>query len=229
MKQFDDIEMTSEEVKPQVYDKYALQKQKLIFNVTREQEVCDALLRWLMSFQGGMSKEAFTSQVSKLSFQTSEALQQIEKSVGKRSIAKIKEVQAPLPEVGDVIQMLADGVLFIAVSGTERALHAFIRNTYQTLKRLGRTYVLDLNDLRLEWVDKFQKGKSPQMIQSAKDAEFLLIVGFETPIDLPFYIGDTLNTLRRYRVEHKMPMISTYARFRQKEKFFQYFKKYRAK
>lgn len=227
MQDFDSVDFSSENIDIPHFDRYALQKQRLLFNVTRSELVCSALSDWLASFQGGMSKETFISQLSKLDVDDEVAIRQIQKSSGKRSICKIRSVQPPLPEMGDVIQMLASGNIFIAVSGREEPLHRFIRNTYQELKDLGRTYVLDLNDLRLEWVDKFQKGKSTQMLQKSKDSEFLIMVGFETPIDLPFYIGDTLNTLRRYRVEHKMPMISTFARFREKEKFFEYFKKYR--
>lgn len=228
MHNFDDIEMSrEEEASPQVADKYQFQKQRLIFNMTRNPLVCSAAEKWLMSFVGGMSKQTFMAQIAKLDSDDEVAIRQLENSVGKRSIAKIRTALPSLPLVGDTVQMLASGILFIAVCGKEKPLQSFIRSTYQTLKSLGRTYVLDLNELRLEWVDKFQKGKSPEMITRSKEAEFLIIVGFETPLDLPFYIGDTLNTIRRYRVEHGYPIISTFARFREKEKFFEYFKKYR--
>lgn len=229
LRSFDDIEVIQEEVAPQVIDKYYHQKQKLLFNVTRSKEVCDALSAWLMSFEGGMSKEVFTSQVARLSMEDEVALAQIRNSLRKRSIAKVRTALPKLPEIGNVLDLLAQNVLFIAVSGKELALHNFIRNTYRTLKSLGSTYVLDLNDLKLEWLDKFQKGKSTEMLRRAKEAEFLMMVGFETPLDLPFYIGDTLNTLRRYRVEHEYPIISTFARFREKEKFFEYFQKFSVK
>ena len=226
MKQFDDIEMTSEDVEPVAYDKYALQKQRLIFNVTREPKVCDALLRWLMSFQGGMSKEAFTSQIMKLSPQTSQAIEQIEKSLGKRSICKIKSTEKPYPPVGDIIQYLASGNIFIAVNGQERPLKTFIRNTYQTLKDLGRTYVLDMNELRLKWVDKYNQGESSVILRSAMDSEFLIVIGFEAPLHLESWIGDWFGSLRRYRVEKKMPIIMSFARFMEKTHTLQYFKLY---
>lgn len=228
MKSFDDLEKREQE--PHVFiDKYVYQKQRLLFNITRSEKVCSAIEKWLMSFQGGMSKEAFIQQVSKLDYDDDLAISQIDKSMGKRSIQKKRVAMPPLPIAKDAVSLLAEGILFIAVAGAEKALHAYIRQTYQTLKGLGRTYVLDLNDMKLEWVDKFQKGKSPEMIQKAKDAEFLIVVGLETPLDLPFYIGDTVNTIRRYRVEKGLPIISTFARFREKEKFFEYFEKFSVK
>lgn len=228
MKSFDDLEKREQE--PHVFiDKYVYQKQRLLFNITRSERVCSAIEKWLMSFQGGMSKEAFIQQVSKLDYDDDLAISQIDKSMGKRSIQKKRVAMPPLQIAKDAVSMLAEGILFIAVAGAEKALHAYIRQAYQTLKGLGRTYVLDLNDMKLEWVDKFQKGKSPEMIQKAKDAEFLIVVGLETPLDLPFYIGDTVNTIRRYRVEKGLPIISTFARFREKEKFFEYFQKFYTK
>lgn len=228
MKSFDDLEKREQETHVFI-DKYVYQKQRLLFNITRSEKVCSAIEKWLMSFQGGMSKEAFIQQVSKLDYDDDLAISQIDKSMGKRSIQKKRAAMPPLPLAKDAVSMLAEGILFIAVAGAEKALHSYIRQTYQTLKGLGRTYVLDLNDMKLEWVDKFQKGKSPEMIQKAKDAEFLIVVGLETPLDLPFYIGDTVNTIRRYRVEKGLPIISTFARFREKEKFFEYFEKFSIK
>lgn len=228
MKSFDDLEKREQE--PHVFiDKYVYQKQRLLFNITRSERVCSEIEKWLMSFEGGMSKETFIQQVSKLDYDDDLAISQLDKSMGRRSIVKKRVSMPPLPVAKDAISLLAEGTLFIAVSGREQALHSYIRQTYQSLKSLGRTYVLDLNDMKLEWVDKFQKGKSPEMIQKAKDAEFLIIVGFETPLDLPFYIGDTVNTIRRYRVEKELPIISTFARFREKEKFFEYFQKFYTK
>lgn len=227
MKSFDDVEVAEEYKEPPTFQKYDIQKQKLLFNLTRSKEVMDYVYQWLTSFEGGISKQTFLSQIGRLSSDDKVAVEQLKKSMGRRSIAKIRVALPPLPMADDVIQMLAKDILFIAVAGKEEALRAFIRNSYQTLKTCGTTYVLDLNDMRLEWVDKFQKGKSAQMLQKSKDSDFLIIVGLETPLDMPFYMGDALNTLRRYRVEHRLPMISTFARFREKEKFFEYFEKFR--
>ena len=229
MKSFNDLDVGNRDAEPLKIDKYRYQKQRLLFNLTRSEEVCHSIEKWLMSFEGGMSKETFIQQVSRLDFDDTIALSQLEKSMGKRAISKKRASMPKLPLAKDAVSLLADGTLFIAVSGTEKALHSYIRESYQVLKGLGRTYVLDLNDMKLEWVDKFQKGKSPEMIQKAKDADFLLIVGFETPLDLPFYIGDTVNTIRRYRVEKELPIISTFARFRESEKFFEYFEKFSVK
>lgn len=228
MKHFEEILCTPQEPK-KPFSRYDLQKDRLLMNVGRSDSIIEALRLWLNSFDGGISKELFQRQLHRLDTDDSLALKQISDSMGSRSIKKKKSVLPPLPPVGDVVQMLASGNLFIAVGGPEEALRKFIRKSYQTLKGLGRTYVLDLNDMRLEWVDKFQKGKSVEMLQKAKDSEFLIVVGLETPLDIPFYMGDALNTLRRYRVEHEMPIISTFARFRTKDKFFEYFNKFSVK
>lgn len=229
MKHFDEIKIEQKEIEAPTFDKFRFQKQKLLFNVTRSTEICKLLETWLMSFEGGMSKQTFMSQVAKLDIDDDIAISQIDRSLGRRAISKAKTTLPPLPLADDAVNLLADGNLFIAVAGREKPLQNYIRNTYQTLKKLSNTYVLDLNDLKLEWLDKFQKGKSVGMLQNARDAEFLIIVGFETPIDLPYYIGDTLNTLRRYRIQNTMPIISTYAKFRHRDKFFEYFTKYSVK
>lgn len=224
MQSFDDLEIVEQEVP--VYDKYALQKQRLLMNVTRSDKVISAISTWLMSFEGGVSKDVFMKQVAKLDFNDELAIEQLTRSKGRRSITKPRVVAPPLPEVGNIIQMLSEGNLYIAVNGGEGALRSYIRDTYQTLKSLGTTYVLDVNDLRLEWAEKSKPGKSGEMLRNSKDAEFLIVEGFQTPIDLPFYIGDAINAVRRYRVERNMPIISTYTRYRDKDRFFQYFKKY---
>lgn len=225
MKTFDDVDMTTEEVEHVNVDRFAFQKQRLLFNVTRSKEVCIALEKWLMSFDGGMSKQTFVSQVARLDSDDEVAVGQIEKSIGKRSIVKRKVVSEPLPRADKAVNMLADGTLFIAVAGRELNIRKYIRETYQTLRTLGDTFVLDMNELRLEWVDKYKKGRGEEILRKAKEAEFLIIVGFEAPMDLPNFILDWVNSLRRYRIDKKMPVISTFARFREKEFFFNEFVK----
>lgn len=210
MKSFDDIEPEKVEPSP-VYDKYSIQKQRLLFNVSRSKEVCDALAAWLQSFEGGMSKELFMKQIVKLNFDDDIAVDQINRSKGRRSIAKQK--RPTLPPMTDVIQLLANGTLFIAVNGTDKAIKKFVRNTYRTLKDLGKTFVLDLDELRIEWTDKYVFGNSKELLQKAKESEFLIIVGFEVPQELSRWIGDALGTLRRYRIEKNLPIVMPYARY----------------
>lgn len=229
MNDFDTLEVDRSSVAPKPVDKYYFQKQRLVFNMTRDSKVIDAVLAWLCSFEGGMSKETFNSQIVKLSFDDTEALSQLSRSMGHRSIYRSKLKRDSLPVAGDVVQMLADGTLFIAVTGQDKPLKKFIRSAYQTLKDLGKTYVLDLNELRLEWVEKYKKGRSQEILQRAKECDFLIIEGFQAPLDLPNYILDWINSIRRYRIDNELPMVSTYARFREKEFFFKNFSKYSVK
>lgn len=228
MQQFSEIEVRQQESEVPC-DKYLFQKQRLLFNLTRSKEVCDAVYSWLISFQGGISKETFMGQISRLSFDDSEAIEQLSKSMGKRSIVKVRKFQEPLPSVGDVIQRLANDELFIAVNGREKQIKSFVRNTYQTLKDLGKTFVLDINELRLEWAEKYKKGRGQDIIQNARDCDFLIIIGFEAPMDLAPWIVDWWNSLRRYRIENSKPMIMLFGRFMERTdtQIWNYFKKYK--
>lgn len=224
MRAFDEVEIIVPP-EPVKIDKYALQKQRMLFLLARNKPVMDAINDWLLSFEGGMSKELFLAQTGRLSYDDGEALEQLRRSMGRRTIYKKKQV-SDYPLMGDVVQLMASDVLFIAVNGQDKAIKSFIRDTYQTLKSLGRTFVLDIDELRLVWTDKFSKGRSQEIRDSSMSCEFLIMVGWEAPLDLPRYLLDWVNSLRRYRVEHKLPMISTFARFREKEMFFKDFKKY---
>lgn len=228
MKEFNQVEFIQPQ-EPVRMDRYGLQKQRLLFNLTRSQRVIDGVWNWLSSFEGGISKDVFMKQVSRLSFNDDEAVEQLERAKGTRCIPKRRKPVQEYPPVGDVVQLLASGVLFIAVNGQDRYIRSFIRSTYQTLKALGRTFVLDIDELRLIWTNKYSSGRSQEIKDLAMSSEFLIMVGWEAPLDLPVYLLDWVNSLRRYRVERKLPMISTFARFREKEMFFKDFKKYSVK
>lgn len=208
MKSFDELEIKQEENKP--IDKTTFQKQRLLLNVARDKVIIDALNNWLLSFEGGISKELFMKQVYKLDWNNEVALQQIEKSRGKRSISKPHQIKNPLPVIKDIVQELAENNLFIAVAVTIYNIKEFVRNTYQTLKPLGNAFVLDLDDLRVNWVTKFEKGNSEQTLKSARDAEFLIIIGYEIPQDLARWIGDAVATVIRYRISKDLPIILTF-------------------
>lgn len=228
MKSFDDIEVEDKTEAPKL-DRYQIQKQRLLFNLTRSDKICSAIGKWLNSFDGGMSREAFMKQVLKLDFNDEIALQQLDKSYGKRCIQKKSLNKSSLPQAEDVVTLLARGDLFIAINGVDRAIRNYVRTSYQTLKTMGRAYVVDLNELKLMWTDKYNRGSSQEILTQARDAEFLFIVGLEAPLDLAPYIHDWLNSIRRYRIENGLPMIVPFARFREETIFFEYFKKFSVK
>lgn len=223
MKTFDDIPREIKEVEAPVYDKYALQKQRLLFNVTRSQQVCDALGAWLSSFQGGMSKQVFMSQLARLDFDDSIALEQLKKSQGRRTIHKNK---TNLPKVPDIIQLLGKDKVFIAVTGNDSQIKGFVRSTYQTLKNYGNTVVLDLNELVVKWLDLFQSDEVRRICRQAQEAEFLIILGFEKPVDIPRHVDRWFDSLRRYRLQNRCPMIMPFARFRENSFLLEHFEKF---
>ena len=173
-------------------------KRSLARSINRDPDVQEAVLSWLTSFQGAMSKEQFNKQLCKLSVKNSEALTQLEKSKGRRVIQNVPREKPPkMP--APIIDLLAkyNSVAIEAAAG-RKAIDDFLK----TLPPSG-IYILDVNELILEYTDYQHRGKAGEIIDAAHKASILVIEGLEKPIALAYHIKDTLFQLASVRRKDK--------------------------
>ena len=179
-------------------DKEFFVKRALARSINRDPEIQDAVLDWLISFQGAMGKEYFNKQLTKLSADNTQAIDQLAKSKGKRvlqNIPRIKPPKMPAP----IITLLGkyQSVAIEAASG-KKAITEFL----STLPSAG-VYILDVNELILEYTDYQHRGKAGEIIEAANRASVLVIEGLEKPIALAYHIKDTLYQLAAVRKKDK--------------------------
>lgn len=223
MKLFEQQEVIKHEVEEPVQkDKAYFIKRNLLNNVNRNPKVYDAIEKWLMSFEGAMSKAIFSQQMKRLNFDDEVALSQLEKAIGRRVIPlppppKMPAIPKPLVE-----QMLDDN--YVAVTG--RKFRGAIKESIQMLKTCGVVYVLPVEDLIVEFKSYEDKGRAPKMIEKAIEADFLIVVGLERAIHLEWHIAEAINRIGRLREQRKKPIISTWNRYNDCNEFFKRFKIY---
>jgi len=210
-----------EPVKPEV-DNSAFIKRNLMKSVDRSPEVYKAVEDWLFSFVGGISKISFQAQMKRLDWDDQKALAQLERAKGRRVIPlppppKMPPLPKPLLE-----QMLDD--LYVAVYG--RKFRPAIKEVIQQLKTCGSVYVLSIEELIVEFKSYNNKGKSPQMIEQAIEADFLVIVDLEMTIHLEWHINEAIERIGRMREAQNKPIISTWNRYNDCNAFFERFKIY---
>lgn len=174
-------------------------KRSLAWGVDRSEAVRQAIFDWLLSFDGAMLKKTFTTQLCRLEADDAVALQQLERSKGKRTIQLPPRVKPPKIDLSNIAYELTQNNLVIIEgrSGLE-----LIKKFKQSLPELG-TYVLDVNELILEYVDYQHRGRAGDIIESASKADVLFITGLERSIALPYHIKDTLYQLASVRAKQK--------------------------
>ena len=96
----------------------------------------------------------------------------------------------------------------------------------QELKKFGDVYVLSIEELIVEFKSYNEKGKGPQMIEKAIETDFLIIVDLEIPIHLEWHINEAIERIGRLREKNNRPIISTWNRFNDCNRFFERFKIY---
>ena len=226
MKLFEDVEpVVREEPQPIVVDNSAFVKRNLMKSVERTAEVCKAVEAWLYSWQGGISKQAFNAQLKRLDFNDSVALLQLQKAQGRRVIPLPPPPEMPILTKPLVEQMLEDK--YVAVYGPK--FKPAIKDVVQQLKDCGEVFVLSVEELILQFKTYADKGRSPQMIDKAIEADFLVIVDLEMPIHLEWHIREAIDRIGRRREEADKPIIATWCRFNDCNDFFRRFKIYKVK
>lgn len=222
MKFFQDKKVERKEVKKPVVDNSVFIKQNLMKSVDRSQVVREAVEKWLFSFDGAMAKDRFEGQMRRLDFDDEKALLQLQKAVGRRTIPLPPAPRPPKMEKGIVETMVED--TYVAVSG--RRHKKLIKEAVQELKKFGDVYVLSIEELIVEFKSFNEKGKGPQMIEKAIETDFLIIVDLEMPIHLEWHINEAIERIGRLREKSKKPIVSTWNRFNDCNRFFERFKIY---
>ena len=225
MKNFEDAPIERKEVVRPVADGSQFIKDNMMKSVNRNEQVRQAVREWLFSFEGGMTRKAFDQQMKRLDFDDDIAISQLAKADGRRVIPLPPPPEMPKLEKPLIEQMVEDS--YVAVYG--RKFKEAIHDAVKDLKTCGSVYVLQVEHLLLEFVDYEHRGKSADMIQSALDADFLIIVDLEMPIHLTWHVHEAISRIGRMRAEAKKPIISTWCRFNDCNDFFERFKIYNAK
>lgn len=220
MKFFEDHKPPRQENTPVKVDSSSFIKQNLLKGVDKPQEIFKAIEAWLFSFEGAMSKKLFEAQLKRLDFDARTAIEQLEKAKGYRRIPLPPPPKMPPLEKPLIEQMLETP--FTAIYG--RGFRKVFKSALDELKALGKTYVLSVEDLIIEFKDYNDKGKAPHMIQDAIDADFLFVAGIERPIHLEWHIREAIERIGRQREEKgNHPIISTWHRFNDCNQFFERF------
>ncbi len=222
MKFFRDKKIERKEIKKPVVDNSAFIKQNLMKSVDRSKVVREAVERWLFSFDGAITKDRFEGQMRRLDFDDEKALLQLQKAEGRRTIPLPPAPRPPVMEKSIVETMVED--TYVAVSG--RRHKKLIKEAVQELKKFGDVYVLSIEELIVEFKSYNEKGKGPQMIEKAIETDFLIIVDLEMPIHLEWHINEAIERIGRLREKNKKPIISTWNRFNDCNRFFERFKIY---
>lgn len=198
MKQFSELKPREMKATPvvQVQDKLYFAKQKMASTVD-DQEIREAVFMWLLSFQGGMTKVEFQNQLVKLDKNITTAQAQLKSSSGKRRIELPPRVKPP--KITDIAEALLE---YQQIAIEAKAGYDAIEKFLCTLPE-GGVYILDLNELILEYRDYQNRGNSAQIIEKAHKASVLIIEGLHKPVALPFHIKDTLTQLATVRKKDK--------------------------
>ena len=146
-----------------------------------------------------MLKKTFTNQLCRLEQDDTVALKQLSDSKGKRVIRLPPRQRPPKIALRNIAFELTQHNFVIIEGQTGRDL---INKFRSTLPDLG-TYVLDMNELVLEYVDYQHRGRAGDIIESANRADVLFIMGLEKSIALPYHIKDTLYQLASVRAKQK--------------------------
>ena len=203
-------------------DKSYFIKRNMAKAVNRDPKVCEAIEKWLLSFEGGISKIAFTAQMKRLDYDDAKALEQLERAIGRRIIPLPPPPKMPPLPTTLVEQMVKD--TFVAVTG--KKFKPAIKEAIDFLKPCGTVYVLSVEDFIVEFKGYEDKGKAPKMIEKAIEADVLVVVGLERAIHLEWHISEAINRIGRLREERHKPIISTWYRYNDCNEFFERFKIY---
>lgn len=207
---------------PEPVDSSSFIKLNLMKSVDRDKDTRDKIQAWLFSFDGAITKAAFSQQMKRLSKDAAVAASQLLKATGRRVIPLPPPEAKPRLEQPLVAQMLEDR--FVAIYG--RGFKSALKEAVRMLREAGEVYVLQVEELILQFKSYEDKGKAPEMIDKAIESDFLVIVDLEMPIHIEWHIREAIERIGRRREAQGKPIISTWCRFNDVNDFFQAFKIY---
>jgi hypothetical protein len=223
MKEFSSVDMTPKEV--EAPDPYAPIKVRMVQGLNRSEEIRKLVEDWIVSFRGGITKAAYDQQMKRLDYDDAIAATQLAIAKGRRTIPLPPPPKKPALPNDLLQQMLIDK--YVAVYG--RKFKPAIRDVIKQLKECGTVCVFEVEKFIMEFKSFDDKGKGPYMMDSAVDADFLVIVDLEMPIHLEWHIREAIERIGRRREELGKPIISTWCRFNDCNAFFERFKIYEVK
>lgn len=197
MKKFTDIKSTrpqNPQPAPVPQDRQLYIKRNLVDQLDYRADVKQAVLDWLLSFPGGITKKDFQLQLVKLDKDPEKAISQLQKSKGYRTIRQVEREKPPKLEIPIIDALAQDNLIAIEGARGKKAILDFL----QDLPPSG-VYILDIPELLLEYTDFHHKGASAQMIEQSNKASILVITGLEKPVGLPFHIREVLTQLAQVR------------------------------
>lgn len=209
---------------PEPFDSSQYVKMNLMKAVDRDPETRRLIQDWLFSFEGAITKAMFQQQLKRLSNDADTAASQLLRAHGKRTIPLPPPERKPALQKPLVEQMLEDK--FVAVCG--RGFKKAIKDAVKMLREAGEVYVLQVEELILQFKSYDDKGSAPGMIDKAIDADFLVIVDLEMPIHIEWHIHEAIARIGRRREAQGKPIISTWCRFNDVNDFFERFHIYTA-
>lgn len=172
-------------------------------------EVLGEIERWLFSFPSGMTKDAFSRQMSNLDGDPKIALEQLKKAHGYRVIKRINKTFPRLDK--SFLQCMADGKMFITVQGAKGVCEKYVLDMMKSLKRFGSVYVLDCAVLFAEFKSARERGCADELLDKAKKCDFLVIENLAQHIGYVSNVASwALVALVNARVTAEKPILARY-------------------
>ena len=225
MKLFEQLQPTKREEEVVLKaDSSAFIKENLLKSVDRDECTRELVRDWLYSFEGALTKKMFDQQMKRLDYDPAIAAQQLAKAKGRRTIPLPPPEKKPRLTQPLMAQMVDD--MYVAVCG--RGYKAAIKDAVKSLREVGDVYILQVEELILQFKSYEDKGSAPQMIDRAIECDFLVIVDLEIPIHIEWHVHEAISRIGRKRESAKKPIISTWNRFNDVNDFFERFKVYSA-
>ena len=186
------------EITDQKSDRQVFIKRNMAKSIDRSTMVIQAIVDWLLSFPTGITTTAFKAQIQRLDSEDSKAIQQLSLSKGKRTLSNPPREKPPKLDK-ELIEALEElNLIAIEAASGRKLIEEFMKDCPQ----IG-IYVLDVNELVLEYVDYTHRGKAGEIIHEANRAEILIVLGLEKPISLAYHIRDTLFQIASVRAKNK--------------------------
>lgn len=171
-------------------------KRNLAKGLDRSDAIKEAVYQWLVSMNGGMNKKTFSLQMVKLSNDDEIALKQLADSKGSRTLKQAPRKIPPKLDT-DIYTALADyHSVAIEMYAGKKIIDKFINETPK-----GGLYVLDVNELILEYVDYQHRGRAGEIIEAATRASILVVTGLQKSISMAYHIRDTLYQIASVRAK----------------------------
>lgn len=175
-------------------DRQVFIKRNLANGLDRSEAVRQAALQWLLSFPSGMSKKDFQLQMVKLSDDDKLAMEQFVNSTGKRTLKQVPRQKPPKLDTDIYTALAKYQSVILEMAEGKKEIDKFLKTVPK-----GGLYVLDVNELILEYTDYQHRGRAGEIIEAANRANILVVMGLQKSISLAYHMRDTLYQIAAVR------------------------------